>query len=186
MRPSVAETARAEAAQVNAAAISTFVTAGFTPESAILAVNAGDLSQLKHTGLVSVQMQAPGSQAMPAPARSAPELERGATVNITNQIPPAPVAEPAVVNLTVNERESASSQPIVNVAAPAVTVEVNPTPVKVDVAAPNVSVTNDVQPSAVAVENFVAVTTPPRKVTTEVQRDPRGLITKTTATERDV
>jgi HK97 family phage portal protein len=60
-----AETARAEAAQVNAAAISTFVTAGFTPESAIAAVNAGDLSLLKHTGLVSVQMQAPGSTSTP-------------------------------------------------------------------------------------------------------------------------
>lgn len=37
------------------------VRGGFTPESVVAAVNAGDLSLLQHTGLFSVQLQPPGS-----------------------------------------------------------------------------------------------------------------------------
>lgn len=45
----------------------TLVDAGFAPESVVAAVNAGDLGLLEHTGLYSVQLQAPGSdQAPPA------------------------------------------------------------------------------------------------------------------------
>lgn len=40
--------------------------AGFTPESAVAALASGDLSQLKHSGLFSVQLQAPGA-GTPAP-----------------------------------------------------------------------------------------------------------------------
>jgi hypothetical protein len=35
---------------------------GFTPESAIAAVQASDWSLLSHTGLLSVQMQPPGTE----------------------------------------------------------------------------------------------------------------------------
>ena len=58
-----AELARAEAQQVNASAISTLIQAGYEPDRAVGSVVAGDSSLLVggHTGLVSVQMQAPGS-----------------------------------------------------------------------------------------------------------------------------
>ena len=42
-------------------AIRTFTDAGFTPESAIAAVQANDMSLLVHTGLFSVQLQPPGT-----------------------------------------------------------------------------------------------------------------------------
>lgn len=41
-------------------AINTFVTAGFEPESAVRAVNAGNLLLLRHSGYVSVQLQPAG------------------------------------------------------------------------------------------------------------------------------
>jgi hypothetical protein len=40
--------------------INTLIAAGFTPESVVEAVTAGDLNLLKHTGLVSVQLWTPG------------------------------------------------------------------------------------------------------------------------------
>ncbi|HSE45414.1 MAG TPA: phage portal protein, partial [Gemmatimonadales bacterium] len=52
----------AEIMQGRSTAIKTFVDAGYTPESAVKAVAADDLSLLVHTGLVSVQLQPPGSK----------------------------------------------------------------------------------------------------------------------------
>ena len=43
----------------DASTIRTLVDGGFTPESAITAVNADDLSRLEHSGLMSVQLQKP-------------------------------------------------------------------------------------------------------------------------------
>jgi Phage portal protein len=51
----------ADITRVQAAAINTFITAGFDPDSAVDAVTSGDLSRLKHTGLTSVQLHPPGS-----------------------------------------------------------------------------------------------------------------------------
>lgn len=48
--------------QTQAATIAGLVKEGFTPESAKDAVISGDLSRLVHTGLVSVQLQPPGTQ----------------------------------------------------------------------------------------------------------------------------
>jgi hypothetical protein len=53
----------AEIMQGRATAIKTFVDAGYDPDSARKAVAADDLSLLVHTGLVSVQLQPPGSTA---------------------------------------------------------------------------------------------------------------------------
>lgn len=50
-----------------ATTIDALVNTGFTPESAISAVMAGDMNQLVHTGLLSVQLQPPGA-ALPARA----------------------------------------------------------------------------------------------------------------------
>lgn len=45
---------------LEATAITSFISAGFTPESVVQAVMADDMSILKHSGLVSVQLQPPG------------------------------------------------------------------------------------------------------------------------------
>ena len=53
--------------QVRAATLSSYIAAGFTPESALQALHSNDERLLKHTGLYSVQLQPPGS-GQPAPA----------------------------------------------------------------------------------------------------------------------
>jgi hypothetical protein len=56
----------AEIQQAESITIKTFVEAGYTPESAVVAVQSNDLSRLEHTGLVSVQLQEPGAKQPPA------------------------------------------------------------------------------------------------------------------------
>jgi hypothetical protein len=51
----------AETLSINAATINALISAGWTPESSQSAVLAEDFSLLKHSGLVSVQLQPPGS-----------------------------------------------------------------------------------------------------------------------------
>ncbi|HWA67151.1 MAG TPA: phage portal protein [Mycobacteriales bacterium] len=53
----------ADIQQKQAATVKTLVDAGYSPESAVNAVQANDFSQLQHTGLVSVQLQKPGATA---------------------------------------------------------------------------------------------------------------------------
>ena len=61
---------QADATSIRAAEATTIrslVDAGYTPESVVTAIRTSDWSQLKHSGLFSVQLQAPGS-GTPAPA----------------------------------------------------------------------------------------------------------------------
>jgi hypothetical protein len=58
----------AEVQQTQAATVSSYISAGFTPESAVQAVRDDDLAVLEHTGLVSVQLWVPGAQTDPASA----------------------------------------------------------------------------------------------------------------------
>ena len=51
----------ADIANTNAAALRQLVDGGFEPESVITAISTGDMSKLKHTGTLSVQLQPPGS-----------------------------------------------------------------------------------------------------------------------------
>lgn len=55
----------ANIASVRATTINTYIVAGFTPESAVTAVDSGDLGLLEHSGLVSVQLQKPGEDKAP-------------------------------------------------------------------------------------------------------------------------
>lgn len=57
--------AAAKIEQIKAETITKLVREGFTAESAMTAVHAQDMTQLKHTGLVSVQLQPPGALAPP-------------------------------------------------------------------------------------------------------------------------
>lgn len=51
----------ADIKQVEAQALRTLIEGGFEPESAVAAITTGDFSQLVHSGLVSVQLQQPGT-----------------------------------------------------------------------------------------------------------------------------
>lgn len=66
--PALADDAKdaAEIQQIEASSMSTLINAGFEPDTVIDAVTAGDLTRLVHTGLVSVQLQPPGTVAKPA------------------------------------------------------------------------------------------------------------------------
>jgi hypothetical protein len=62
----------AEIAQINATTIGQLVREGFTPESAKSAVIGQDMSLLIHSGLVSVQLQLPGSNPPPPTTTGGP------------------------------------------------------------------------------------------------------------------
>lgn len=57
---------QAEVVQKDGQTIGQLIRDGFTPDSAVDAVTSKDMNRLVHTGLVSVQLQAPGSQPIPA------------------------------------------------------------------------------------------------------------------------
>lgn len=76
----------ADIEQIKATTIQGYVKEGFTPESAIAAVRGQDISLLKHTGLVSVQLWEPGAE---SPGKPQPGAESPA-----QPVPGAPV--PAV------------------------------------------------------------------------------------------
>lgn len=73
----------AEIEAIKQASIVAYITGGFTPESAVVAVQSQDVTQLKHTGLVSVQLQPPGTTAappeLPGSPAALPEAEPAAT-----------------------------------------------------------------------------------------------------------
>lgn len=64
----------AEIEQIKQASIVAYVNAGFDPASAVAAVKAGDVTLLRHQGLLSVQLQEPGA----APASNGKSTEAGA------------------------------------------------------------------------------------------------------------
>jgi len=64
----------AEIEQIKMSTITGYVKEGFTADSAVAAVNGQDVKLLKHTGLVSVQLQPPGTT---APADGQPALPVG-------------------------------------------------------------------------------------------------------------
>ena len=66
----------ANIAAVRASTVNTYVAAGFTPESSVRAVDAGDINLLVHTGLMSVQLLPPGTptKAVGSQTNDAPPL----------------------------------------------------------------------------------------------------------------
>ena len=60
--------------QTQIAAINAAVMNGFEPTSAVTAVLSGDLTLLRPTGLISVQLYPPGSQSTPDPAPEEPDV----------------------------------------------------------------------------------------------------------------
>ncbi len=88
LREDEADLANIQVAQ--AGAIKALTEAGFTPESAIKSIAAGDLTLLKHSGLTSVQLLPPGTQANPAPPSNgtapAPEAVASMVDRIAEQL----------------------------------------------------------------------------------------------------
>jgi phage portal protein BeeE len=58
-------TDQSQAQQLDSTTILSLINSGFEPDSVVIAVSTGDLTVLKHTGLVSVQLQAPGAAQIP-------------------------------------------------------------------------------------------------------------------------
>ncbi len=74
LREDAADAAKIE--QTKQQTIVSYIAAGFTPESAVAAVSAQDILVLEHTGLVSVQLQPPGTAMLPGePGGETPEQE---------------------------------------------------------------------------------------------------------------
>ena len=88
--------ARAEVESIRASTINIYITAGFTPESAVEAAVAEDATLLVPTGLVSVQLQPPGGapRRRPSPARLRPSRSRRPTAGSPPPRTPPPPARP--------------------------------------------------------------------------------------------
>jgi phage portal protein BeeE len=98
--PILREDARdaADIEAVKATTITMYVKEGFTPESSIAAVRGQDISLLKHTGLVSVQLWEPGAESprKPEPGAESPSQPAGAPVPAGNgKAPPVKSAPPS-------------------------------------------------------------------------------------------
>lgn len=155
---------RADVQAQNSNAIRTLVDAGFEPSSAVRAVMAGDLRLLVHTGLYSVQLQAPGV-GDPTPARDLADLIAALTIRSGHVLP----AGPPEARLRIEVGEA----PIVNVEPPVVHVA----PAEVNVPAPVVNV--DTAPFARAVEALgerLSAEPPKRSVRKTVERNQIGQI----------
>lgn len=90
----------AEIRQLEAQSIRELFIAGFTPDSSVAAVMAGDWSLLKHTGTYSVQVQSPGTTSTKLPATTdTPPTDPEGSANATEKplVPAvsAPGAPPA-------------------------------------------------------------------------------------------
>lgn len=95
--------------QTRGATINAYVTSGWTPDSAIAAVVNDDPTLLKHTGLLSVQMQPPGEGEEPKPgeAESGAEGGQGNAPSGEKSGSEGESAEPEVTN---TEAESEAEQ----------------------------------------------------------------------------
>jgi len=67
----------AEIEQIKQATIVGYVKEGFTPDSSVAAVQGQNINLLKHTGLVSVQLQPPGTATQPPADGAKPALPAG-------------------------------------------------------------------------------------------------------------
>ncbi len=131
--------------------IEALVRAGFDPVTCVDAVTSSDYSRLAHTGLYSVQLQPPGTGEPTPPARAElvvaeprtaeqsfhihlpesteVELRQDRVVDLLEQFGDALVAMEARTAMA-DERMANMPAPVVNVAAPNVTVNVPETPVQ--------------------------------------------------------
>jgi hypothetical protein len=158
--------------------IRTLVDGGFSPEAAVAAAIDGDFDGLgrSHSGLFSVQLQAPGSEQASQPARS----EMLEVLDARTSAPEMHFHLPESVEVQMRNEPIIIPAPVVNVPAPVVNITVDPTPVQVDVAAPVVNVaapevTVNVPPVQLELLPAPEADGPERK-TVKFKRDAQGRI----------
>lgn len=157
---------RAETMQVLAASASTLLTAGYEADSITRALVSGDLTLLKHSGMISVQLLPNDAAALKADLATKKALEKEQAIEPARFDVGAAVRD-AAAGMVINVQPSPA--PNVNVTvepakvtAPAVSVAVNPTPVSVPVT---------VMPSPTEVTLL-----PAQPTTRRVKRDSKGNI----------
>lgn len=166
----------ADIMQSQSAAMRQWVDGGFDPQSVIEAVATGDIRKLKHTGNLSVQLQPPGSgDAMPVGDGEGDRM-RGRrhetpmlVIEDRRQEP-----EPPIINVQVEPTPVTVNvePPIVNVAAADVRVE--PTPIDVHVAAPEVAFNPSITVPPIEIPPAVVnVDVPAPNVTVDMPVQPR-------------
>lgn len=185
----------AEIKSREALTIESLIRAGFKPDSARDAVVSGDFTNLDHTGLYSVQLQPPGVSA-PAPARELQavtetrspdmhfhlpesteiELRQDRVVDMLEQFGTAINALEARTAMA-DERMANMPAPIVNVAAPNVTVNVPETPVQLTLDMPT-PIINVGSPEVVFMPNEA-----PHRKSVKFNKDSDGNITGATVIE---
>ena len=162
--------------------IRTLVDGGFSPEAAVAAAIDGDFDGLgrSHSGLFSVQLQAPGSEQASQPARS---VELAEVVESRTSTPEMHIHLPDSLEVQMRQEPIIIPAPVVNVPAPIVNIQVDPTPVQVDVAAPVVNVaapevTVNVPPVQLELLPAPEPSTPdgPERKTVKFKRDAQGRI----------
>jgi hypothetical protein len=116
----------AEVQQLQAQAIRQYVDAGFEPASVVDAVNAGDLKRLTHTGLYSVQLQAPMPE-QPEPAEPPEDTTEDVAEDDAEETPARMWAR----LMEVSDRRAEAAErwaerevpvPVINVTTPDITV----------------------------------------------------------------
>jgi len=158
----------AEVVARKAEAMRQLVDAGYTAESVAAAVDGADLSLLEHSGLFSVQLQAPGAS-QPDPARALQEAIRSLPAPRT---PDVNVTLPAIDARTTVDMPMTVESPTITIdqQAPEFRVNVEPAQVTVD-AAPPAEVTVNMPES--------------RRSVKTVERDDAGNITAIVEEEQD-
>lgn len=94
--------------QIQVSAITQLIREGFEADDAVTAVTSGDLTRLKgrHTGLISVQLQPPGTRLDGGPAGASTDPEPKVTKAATPQIPASTSGAVAVTReLVLSKRE---------------------------------------------------------------------------------
>ena len=140
--------------QAQSQTLRNLVDGGFDATSAVAALVAGDFSKLKHSGLYSVQMQAPGSET---------PVERAEPVSLTVNIPATEVTIDSPVTVERTEITVAPAESTITVP---VTVERG--------LAPNVTID-----SPITVEGAVVNLPEPKATEQQIQRDAAGNIVST-------
>ena len=186
----------AEILSREALTIESLIRAGWEPDSARDAVTSGDFSRLQHTGLYSVQLQPPGAGA-PAPAREAVVVTEPRSQDVHIHLPESTEIElrqDRVVDMLeqfgnaiqgieartamVDERMANAPTPIINVAAPHVTVNVPETPVQLSLDMPT-PVINVASPEVIVMPNQEG----PHRKSVKFNKDEAGNITGATVIE---
>lgn len=147
------------------------IDSGWEAESVKDAVITGDWTQLQHTGLFSVQLQAPGSTKMPQGEAPGEQPVNGGTAPVVskNPAPQIPATVPKREEVLIGLLRSMAERPI--------NIEVNPAPITVDapITIAEGAVQTTVEPQQLRIERVdVAEYVPTRTV---IDRDESGAIT---------